>query len=203
MTERRPFLRRGPSGPLATGVGAEIQVGYDAAREELVLSGTGEPQFLPRDGVGTPLEVIFPSFATGNTLECDLRLGALGDSEASMQLIAAIVVSVDGGTTWYTLMPAVSQVTQPDPGNGFDLSPLGAVKIEDPMPVNVGGSPTTVPVTAAPRVRVQVTINNGTSLLVNGAGSDELTLPGANLRCAEVASDGVFQGPFGQLATGA
>jgi len=69
---RRPFLRRGPSGPLAESQGGIVQIGYDQPTDALVVP-PALGAFFPRNFAGDPLRVILPQVTPGNTLEVDWR----------------------------------------------------------------------------------------------------------------------------------
>jgi hypothetical protein len=198
----RPFLRRGPSGPLAV-AGAIVQIGYDVIREEMAVApGVDELAFLPRNAALDPLEVIFPNFSLGDILEVDFRFSGVWEGEvAPIFLNTRTAVSLDDGATWYTLVPScVGEDAAPagdDSTDEFSMSSCVGIVITDPMPVVVTGVPGLINVTAAPRVRVFYQWND--NVMVNG-GTDELTLPDCTLKCTEIDASVVFQGPFGQLA---
>jgi hypothetical protein len=181
--------------------GAIIRVGYDAIVEEFDLAEPGSPTYLPRNVALDPVQVTFPAFALGNTLEVDFKLNGIWSSETPgpSTVQTQIAVSLDGGVTFYTLSPSTALAeVDVNANNVVLLRSLDAIRIVDPMPVVVNGFPGTIPVTSPPIVRVFYTSDEG-SVLLNGS-VDELTLPGAILKCSELAAASVFQGPLGQLA---
>lgn len=196
----RPFLRRGPSGPLATDVGALVRVGYDIIAEEMEIEGGAS--FLPRNTALDPLQVTFPEFTAGNTLEVDFNLNGTWESETPdfADLNVTILVSLDGGTTFYALAPSAASA-RAEPGDDSIplLRSLASIKLVDPMPVLNSGIPGTIPFTSPPIVRVAYQWDEGT-LFVNG-DAEEFTIPGGILKCTELSAASVFQGPLGQLAT--
>jgi hypothetical protein len=68
------------------------------------------------------------------------------------------------------------------------------------MPVVVNGVPGTTPVTAPPIVRVYYFFSDATAIMFLNGSVDEPSVPGAILKCSELAAGSVFQGPLGQLA---
>lgn len=98
----RPFLRRGPSGPLADRDLGDIQDGYDQVIEELFIPNTtGDFALFPRNQVGDPVRVVLPSVRPGNFLEVDMRFtlqAATGDQSYPTNLFfnAIAVVTFDG-----------------------------------------------------------------------------------------------------------
>lgn len=187
-----------------SGSGALIQVGYDGTVEEFEIASGNT--YIPRNSALDPLQVTFPSFTLGNTLEVDFKLnGAVSAEEpTTSQVGTQIAVSLDGGATFYTLTPSgtlMGVTTDSGADNIILLRSLDAIQIVDPMPVVVSGIPGTIPVTASPIVRVFYQYGDDTMLVLINGGTDELTLPGAILKCSELAAASVFQGPLGQLAT--
>ncbi len=185
--------------------GSLVRVGYDVVQEELeVEAPTGENIYIPRNSALAPLEVMFPAFTLGNTLEIDFRLNSqeVNIPEPGLATVTTtIAVSVDGGITFYTLMPSASY-DEIDTNNTASvlLRSLDSIRIVDPMPISVGGVPSTTPVTAPPIVRVFYFFSDpGETMLLNGVGSDETSIPSAVLKCSELAASSVFQGPHGIL----
>lgn len=191
----------------AGGAGSLVRVGYDISTEEFEIPApSGENIYLPKDAALTPLQVAFPSFTPGNTLEVDFKLNGVAgaDEPTTAQIKTQIVVSLDGGTTFYTLTPSGS-LTAATTDSGVDnivfLRSLDSIQIVDPMTVVISGTPTPVAVTAPPIVRVVYQFADDTMVVLVNGGTDELTLPGVILKCSEIPAAAVFQGPFGQLAT--
>lgn len=194
MTEPRPVLRRGPSGPRATHAGAILRTGYDAPEPTDVIETTTTSGFLPRNAAGDPLEVAFPDFQLGNTLDVEYYLSGSFAVETPADFSVTPQVSVDGGATFYFLFPGNAQGHAEVSGQ-IDLCAQGAVKIVDPLPILLSGVPSTIPVTEPPIVR----------LFFETLGALTLEGPigqgGIQLKASEIAEDYVFQGPNGVLAT--
>jgi hypothetical protein len=189
--------------PGASGSGALVRVGYDGTTEEFEIESGNA--YLPRNAALDPLQVTFPSFTLGDTLEVDFRLNGSVSAEepTTAQINTQIVVSLDGGVTFYTLTPsdsAVGVTTDSGADNVILLRSLDSIQIVNPMPVVVNGVPSTIPVTSPPIVRVIYQYADDTMVVLVNGGTDELTLPGAILKCSELLAASVFQGPLGQLA---
>jgi hypothetical protein len=190
------------------GSGALVRVGYDGIVDEMevVNSLTPNTPFLPRNSALDPMSVVFPDFTMGNTLEVDFRLNSQSvsmDEPGQLNVSTTIQVSVDGGVTFYTLVPSASldrvdTAVIADPS--ILLRSLDAITIVDPMPVVVDGIPGTTPVTAPPIVRVYYFFSDATATMFLNGSVDEPGIPGAILKCSELAAGSVFQGPLGQLA---
>lgn len=184
--------------------GTLVRVGYDQTIDEFQVVAPGSPPFLQRNAAGAPMTVTFPAFALGNTLEVDFKLNAIevdAPEPTIVEVSTLIAVSVDGGVIFYNLVPsaAVDKVDL-NSDDALFLRSLDSIKIVNPMPVVVSGVPGTTPVTAPPIVRVFYSLSDpGASFILNG-GTDEISIPGAILRCSELLGPTVFQGPFGQLA---
>lgn len=185
------------------GSGALVLVGFDGIVEEFSLTPPEGFANLPKNVALDPVQVTFPAFTLGDTLEVDFRLNGVWSSEdvSSVATVQTqVLVSVDGGSVFYILSPSDSQdTTSVDAGGVVLLRSLDAVRIVDPMPVIDGGVPGTVPVTASPIVRVRYTIAGPDGLLLVNGSTDELEIPGAILKCSELSAASVFQGPLGQL----
>lgn len=185
-----------------TGSGALVRVGYDGVVEEFEVTPPGP--YLPRNVALDPIQVTFPDFTLGNVLEVDFKLNGIvsRDEDSVAQIDTQVVVSLDGGATFYTLSPSDgTDKAQTGSTNFILLRSLDAITIVDPMPVIVSGVPGTIPVTSPPIVRVVYSFADlDTVLLLNG-DPEQLTIPGAILKCSELAAASVFQGPLGQLAT--
>lgn len=208
MTSVIGFGRRArevyPEGGHSGGAGALVRVGYDGVVEEFEIPIPSESNYLPKNSALDPIQVTFPSFTLGDTLEVDFKLNGFWESETTglENITTRVVISLDGGATFYTLTPSTAS-DKADSGedNIVYLRSLDAITIVDPMPVVVGGVPGTIPVTAPPIVRVVYNYGGADgAILVNG-GTDEIDLPGAILKCTELAASAVFQGPLGQLVT--
>jgi hypothetical protein len=95
----RPFLRRGPSGPLQPddGITSIIQIGYDQnTKFQPLIPKDG---FLPRDfglPLGAPLQVVFEEITPGNFLEVDWSLTAIyleseaGEGDNDIAVVAVV-----------------------------------------------------------------------------------------------------------------
>ena len=95
MATARPFLRRGPSGPLADG--GIRQVGYDEIVEALELPE--DEAFVPRNQAGDPLRVVLPDVIPGNTIEVDWRMNFSSNPYYYMDPFAvtfAALITFDG-----------------------------------------------------------------------------------------------------------
>ena len=97
----RPFLRRGPSGPLANATGL-IQCGYDQPIKSQLLPTSSFNHAVPRDAALNPLQVQLPNVTPGNVLEVDFS-GMFGNQgNASSDLAFIVAVSFDGSTSYPT-----------------------------------------------------------------------------------------------------
>lgn len=199
------YPERAPGGG---GSGALVRVGYDNTIEEFEFDTT-VGLYVPRDSSIDPvhpLQVTFPEFQFGDTLEVDFKLNGIVNAEepTTTTVSTQIAVSVDGGGLFYTLLTSGAQATVETSGglNVILLRSLDAIQILNPMPVVVSSVPTTVPVTAPPIVRVFFQFSDVSAfLLINGANSGEPTLPDAMLKCSELLGSSVFQSPLSQLST--
>lgn len=100
MVQKRPFLRRGPSGPLADPALGIIQVGYDQAIENFVVPPAAGGAIFPRDAAGNPVSVVLPDVVEGNFLEVDWRMNieaAIDDAyPTTFSWGAVAIVTFDG-----------------------------------------------------------------------------------------------------------
>jgi hypothetical protein len=98
MAARRPFLRRGPSGPLADHLGL-IQVGYDQPVDLMDIPPASFAKF-PRNLAGDPVKVILPNVIPGNALEVDWRANLVsqegGAYAVTFGFAMVALVSFDG-----------------------------------------------------------------------------------------------------------
>jgi len=96
----RPFLRRGPSGPLANATGL-IQVGYDQPiKSQPLAASNGFVTPVPRSATPTPLQVQLPNVTPGNSLEIDFSGEMLNQGEGGEPISFIAVVSFDGNTVF-------------------------------------------------------------------------------------------------------
>lgn len=99
----RPFLRRGPSGPLMPPIasGGIVQVGYDQPIKTVQFD-TVSDSVVPRDLSGTPLQVVLPGVTPGNFLEVEYRFVFLfsGVGGSFAELFFRPVVSFDGSAVF-------------------------------------------------------------------------------------------------------
>ena len=193
-----------PDRSAGSGSGALVRVGYDGVVEELNLLSPEGTTTLPRNNALDPVQVTFPEFTLGDTLEVDFKLNGSWSSETSaiVDITTQVAVSIDGGANFFILSPSAS-LAEADPAENAVvlLRSLDAIVIVDPMPVVIAGVPGTAPVTAPPIVRVFYSFSGPEGTLRVNGSTDELTLPGAILKCSEISAAAVFQGPLGQLAT--
>lgn len=197
-----------PERATSGGGGALVRVGYDAVVEEIEVENSDTPNtpFLPRNSALDPISVVFPDFTLGNTLEVDFKLNSESVSmtePGQLNVSTTIQVSVDGGVTFYTLVPSATfdRVDTDIISNpSILLRSLDAITIVDPMPVVVDGVPGTTPVTAPPIVRVYYFFSDSTATMFLNGSVSEPSIPGAILKCSELAAGSVFQGPLGQLS---
>jgi hypothetical protein len=88
----RPFLRRGPSGPLQGDVQAGIiQAGYDQSEKTQVLFE--QSGFIPRLGPPDldPLQVVLEGITPGNFLEFDWSFTAAANSSSNFVAVVTVV----------------------------------------------------------------------------------------------------------------
>lgn len=96
----RPFLRRGPSGPLADTTGL-IQCGYDQPTKSQPLApSSGFVTPIPRDATPLPLQVQLPNVVPGNSLEIDCSGAVQNIGEGGEPIAFIAVVSFDGNTVF-------------------------------------------------------------------------------------------------------
>lgn len=105
----RPFLRRGPSGPLAASAAREIvQIGYDQSDDNMLVPPSAAA-FFPRTSDGAPLKVVLTDVTPGNVLEVDWRLNLEAAIDvaypANFNFQAIAVVTFDGSA------PAIPSAT--------------------------------------------------------------------------------------------
>ncbi len=128
-TGRRPFQRRGPSGPL--GAGGIIQIGMDEMVGEFELPD--DEAFVPRNEAGDPLRVVLENVTPGNFLEVDWRMNFKNISyyyQDPFEVQFAVVVTFDGSNpdidtpSPETLLLFNSGATSafPPTGEGFDFT---------------------------------------------------------------------------------
>jgi hypothetical protein len=99
----RPFLRRGPSGPLADIVAGLIQCGYDQPIKTQTLQAVVGPFLtVPRDADLNPLQVQLPNVTPGNILEVDFSGNLVNGGDGSSNIAFIAVVSFDGSTVFPT-----------------------------------------------------------------------------------------------------
>lgn len=200
----RPFLRRGPSGPLADRDIGDIQDGYDQVVEALFVPDTVDLAFFPRNADGDPLKVTLPDVRPGNFLEVDIRLnlaGAIGDGSypTDFTFTALAVVTFDGTdpavpstSTFFVLDSWTGSHFRDTTGEGItpdkqSMSSLCAVEIPD------GATEAIVEVMYLSDGVLQV--NSGTDLETN-------TGLGATLKVCEKGVNAVTQtGPGNLLAS--
>lgn len=106
---KRPFLRRGPSGPLADS--AIVQVGYDEIVEEVTLPDVGGA-FVPRNAAGDPLRVVLPDVQPGNYIEVDWRMWFRSLSAyyyLDLDINFAVMITFDGSAP--SLVPGPANPT--------------------------------------------------------------------------------------------
>lgn len=99
-TTGRPFLRRGPSGPLAVSQGGIVQVGYDQAEKSQSLTDSSSyAEVIPRDA-SDPLQVELPEVQAGNYIEVDFSLHVANNTGGNGTITAAPVVSFVASPTY-------------------------------------------------------------------------------------------------------
>jgi len=143
----RPYLRRGPSGPLAVGAAREIvQAGYDQPVNTMIVPPSQGALF-PRSTDGKPLKVVLSDVTPGNFLEVDFRasLEAAVDvsypTEFTFKAIAVVsfngsAPSVPSATTFYIINSWTTSlfndvVGSTTIGDRESMSSLSLVKIPD------------------------------------------------------------------------
>lgn len=144
MAKKRPYLRRGPSGPLAD-PDTIVQVGYDQAVESMLVPPGGGGAFFPRNVAGDPLAVELPDVEPGNFLEVDIRFNlqaAIDDAyPTTFGWSFVAVVTFDGATpvignanTFFIIDSwGLSEFANPDvdTADAQSMSSLAAVEIPD------------------------------------------------------------------------
>lgn len=135
----RPFLRRGPSGPLAENSNSIIQVGFDqVVDEEVDLVPTDSGLEVPRS-VEDPIRVILPDVTPGNYVLVTWTCTFLSDDMAEAETFEIIpIVTTDGTTTFpgtfQTVLNAASGLSTNNTdgticGQGMFLIPDGVTQI--------------------------------------------------------------------------
>ena len=200
----RPFLRRGPSGPLAVDGARKIaQAGYDQPDDTMIVPPT-TGAFFPRKSDGSPLKVVLSDVTPGNFLEVDFRANleaAVDQSYPTEFTVKAIpVVTFDGSapavpsaTTFFIVNGFATSLFQDVVGSSTigdrqSMSSLALVKIPD----------------GATKATVQVLYISDGDVNVGGAVSFQQNGLGATLKVWELAGDvtGVGDGIVSQAGPG-
>jgi hypothetical protein len=189
----RPFLRRGPSGPLADG--GLVQVGYDEIIQSIVLPD--DDAIVPRNAAGDPLRVELPSVTPGNYLEVDYRLNFQNVLEYyytdPFEVQFAALITFDGtepaldplGPTTLLIVNSGSSIKLPPLGQdvGFGANANGLAGVIIPADATsaivellYGGGPLRFEIEDDPE-EVEPGENSGT-LKVSEIGQGSVTQPG-------------------------
>lgn len=195
----RPFLRRGPSGPLAVQGLAIVQVGYDECVgdgkvTDFVIPASAGAIF-PRNGAGDPLRVVLEGVVPGNVLEVDYRISierSLGDYQAAYDFNVIAIVTFDGSSP---LVPSAPTFYVENTASGANEQALPASFATKRVLTALGNTP-------IPAGATKATVE----LFYIGGNSTMSTAPdgglGATLRAAEYVGAAVTQpGPGTTLAT--
>lgn len=188
----RPFLRRGPSGPLAAQIAGLIQCGYDQPEKSQPLPTSGPTSVIPRTALA-PLQVQLPDVVPGNILETDFSLQIFNEDDTNPITIGVIpAVSFNGSVViapaagWFGMNNGMAYTTIP-PLTYSLMRGLIAVTIPD------GSTIATVQL-------VYSTTADGLSI----GGTDSALIPGipgSTLKVSEIAEASVPQpGPSTLLA---
>jgi hypothetical protein len=186
----RPFLRRGPSGPLAVDAAREIlQIGYDQPDDTMIVPPSASGAFFPRKSTGAPLKVVLADVTPGDFLEIDFRANleaAVDESYAAEFTFKAIAVvtfdgsapSVPSATTFFVVDSWTTSLFQDVVGSTTigdrqSMSSLALVKIPD----------------GATTATVQVLYISDGDVNVGGAVAFQQNGLGATLKVTEFAGD--------------
>jgi len=178
----RPFLRRGPSGPLAPKLGL-IQCGYDQPIKTQVLPTAGPTTTIPRDVALAPLQVQLPGVVPGNVLEVDFNLNLPNGGDDPVQVAVFGVVSFDGTTV---LAPASSFffIDNSQTGNTVDPGRVGNLRSLTAVIIPASATIATVQL-------FYITDTDGLS--VAGTDAPFVGFPGSTLKASEIAALSVPQ----------
>lgn len=189
----RPFLRRGPSGPLAAKPAGLIQCGYDQPEKSQPLPTSSPTSVIPRDALLAPLQVQLPDVVPGNILETDFSLQLLNSDDTNPITINVVpLVSFDGSVVvapaagWFGMNNGMAFTTIP-PLTYWLMRGLIAVTIPD------GATIATVQLLYS---------TSADGLIISGTDSSLFPgFPGSTLKVSEIAEASVPQpGPSTLLA---
>ena len=206
----RPFLRRGPSGPLMPREVGIVQEGFDNAVDAIVIPvGSGG---IARNLTGDPLEVRFSTFEKNNVLVIDYRLSGLATDQVNAfpaLIDVTPIVSVDGGATFFFASPSNALTTVQADGDKFNVQGLIALEMTDPMPVYPIGFTGAPPPPTFPLQPPIVRLVNFSGVDFAVSGNYDFDFGSLWLACQELARERCFQssalappkfpGPFGVL----
>jgi len=126
-------------------------IGQDAAVEDATTPFPGAPPFavvIPRNAALDPMEVIFPSWSSGDILEVSWAIG-FGPFYGPSSFTAEPIVSTDNGATWLAMVTARASMAMqvvPDGGQPLPIykmyvasSGMAAVAAAGPVRVRLHG----------------------------------------------------------------
>lgn len=137
----RPFLRRGPSGPLAVISSGLVQVGYDQPEKTQSLPLSDPVSVIPRTAVvpgpAAPLQVLLPGVVPGNFLEIDYQVALQNEGGIPGSIYIFPVVNFAGSLVlapasgWFVVNngQASSGLVEASPGRSVPLRGLISVEI--------------------------------------------------------------------------
>lgn len=184
----RPFLRRGPSGPLqGDPVTSILQAGYDQSTKTQALAEGDAGGFIPRDGFPefNPLQVVLEDIVPGNFLEIDWSFTAVANS-GGINPVAIILLVFFGDDPPPPLGPGWFIVSV-----GGDLKEIDTVNDSAPELATLRGlAAFEIPVDVE-RVTVRLAFDensNGDSFLITGNdnGFDEVQPASPTLKVYEL-----------------
>jgi len=185
---KRPFLRRGPSGPLANRLGL-IQAGWDQPEktQPLPLTPPTPSSTLPRDIAFNPIQVQLPGVVPGNVLEVDYNVQLLNFSDDTLiQVLIIAIVSFNGVTLAVSGSGDFFLIDNTESSNIIGFPP------SNPIAHFRGLAAVEIPA-GATTATIQLLYLVDQDLLAVLGGTDIGFVPGSTLKATEYGSDSVPQ----------
>ena len=173
----RPFLRRGPSGPLAPKFGL-IQCGYDQPVKSQLLPTSGPVTVIPRDALLAPLQVQLLDIEPGNILEVDFDLNLVDSDVGGINVGVIPVVSFNGNVV---LAPASGWFAMLNGQSGAGAVPSEAVALLR------GLIAVEIPVDATIATVQLLYQTSADGLLIFGTDATSFGSPGSTLKVSEIS----------------
>jgi hypothetical protein len=177
----------GGGGPLAIG---ESSVDLSDPEVVTTITTSGSYDTIPRNSVPDPIEVVFPTWTSGDVLEVDYQV-QFGQGQQLNKVKAMAYVSLDGGGTWLEMRDSMAEWY----AGGGDLPPsLSAYNV----PLSGGGF-AAVNVTGPVRVRLMLNGGVADQTVFIGNGNGDETGGQTGIRCKRWPASLFVQGPANGL----